>query len=112
MAADAASRCLWLRRIAEADTSSCFACTNLRSLEHFQEKWNPVFRPKMRQRKNARAVPKNIAGVAPTLGHERLVVTGVQEAASLTPPLEGSPGRARFPAIPPNMTMPGDSYGY
>jgi tRNA(Ile)-lysidine synthase len=25
-------------------------------LEHFQEKWNPVFRPKMRQRKNARAV--------------------------------------------------------
>jgi hypothetical protein len=24
--------------------------------EHFQEKWNPVFRPKMRQRKNARAV--------------------------------------------------------
>jgi hypothetical protein len=27
-----------------------------RLLEHFQEKWNPVFRPKMRQRKNARAV--------------------------------------------------------
>ena len=25
-------------------------------LEHFQEKWNPVFRPKMRQCKNARAV--------------------------------------------------------
>jgi hypothetical protein len=25
-------------------------------LEHFQEKWNPVFRPKMRQRKNAGAV--------------------------------------------------------
>jgi hypothetical protein len=23
----------------------------LRNLEHFQEKWNPVFRPKMRQRK-------------------------------------------------------------
>jgi hypothetical protein len=22
-------------------------------LEHFQEKWDPVFRPKMRQRKNA-----------------------------------------------------------
>jgi hypothetical protein len=22
-------------------------------LEHFQEKWNPVFRPKMRQRKRA-----------------------------------------------------------
>jgi hypothetical protein len=26
------------------------------SLEHFQEKWNPVFRPKMQQRKNARAI--------------------------------------------------------
>jgi hypothetical protein len=26
------------------------------TLEHFQEKWTPVFRPKMRQRKNARAV--------------------------------------------------------
>src|SRR5882672_4361689 len=25
-------------------------------LEHFQEKWNPVFRPKMRQCKNAKAV--------------------------------------------------------
>jgi hypothetical protein len=25
-------------------------------LEHFQEKWNPVFRPKMRQRKDAGAV--------------------------------------------------------
>jgi hypothetical protein len=24
----------------------------LPGLEHFQEKWNPVFRPKMRQRKN------------------------------------------------------------
>jgi hypothetical protein len=24
--------------------------------EHFQEKWIPVFRPKMRQSKNARAV--------------------------------------------------------
>jgi hypothetical protein len=23
------------------------------ALEHFQEKWNPAFRPKMRQRKNA-----------------------------------------------------------
>src|ERR1700676_3527059 len=26
------------------------------ALEHFQEKWNPVFRPKMRQCKNAGAV--------------------------------------------------------
>ena len=26
------------------------------SSEHFQEKWNPIFRPKMRRRKNARAV--------------------------------------------------------
>jgi hypothetical protein len=26
------------------------------ALEHFQEKWNPVFRPKMRQRKDVRAV--------------------------------------------------------
>jgi hypothetical protein len=24
-----------------------------RNIEHFQEKWNPVFRPKMRQCKNA-----------------------------------------------------------
>src|ERR1700738_3342587 len=29
-------------------------------LEHFQEKWNPVFRPKMRQCKNARAVSVSV----------------------------------------------------
>jgi hypothetical protein len=31
-------------------------CAKIKKLEHFQEKWNPVFRPKMRQRKNASAV--------------------------------------------------------
>src|SRR5580700_1156934 len=33
-------------------------------LEHFQEKWTPVFRPKMRQRKNARAV--SVSGLCET----------------------------------------------
>src|SRR5450432_2575996 len=39
-------------------------------LEHFQEKWNPVFRPKMRQRKNARAVSvSSNCETAPALLH-------------------------------------------
>jgi hypothetical protein len=36
------------------------AIAGVRVLEHFQEKWNPVFRPKMRQFKNARAVSISI----------------------------------------------------
>jgi AraC-like DNA-binding protein len=36
----------------------------LACLEHFQEKWTPVFRPKMRQRKNARAV--SVSGLCET----------------------------------------------
>jgi DNA-binding NarL/FixJ family response regulator len=39
-------------------------------LEHFQEKWNPVFRPKMRQSKNARAV--SISGLCETALAERV----------------------------------------
>jgi 2-polyprenyl-6-methoxyphenol hydroxylase-like FAD-dependent oxidoreductase len=31
-------------------------------LEHFQEKWNPVFRPEMRQRKHAGAVGEDLLG--------------------------------------------------
>jgi hypothetical protein len=39
-------------------------------LEHFQEKWTPVFRPKMRQCKNARAV--SVSGLYETaLGSAR-----------------------------------------
>jgi hypothetical protein len=32
------------------------------SLEHFQEKWNPVFCPKMRQRKNAGVSGESVQG--------------------------------------------------
>jgi hypothetical protein len=37
----------------EASTNAPLAQPFLLYREHFQEKWNPVFRPKMRQRKNA-----------------------------------------------------------
>src|ERR1700724_395537 len=43
---------------------SCPRLSRASRLEHFQEKWTPVFRPKMRQCKNARAV--SVSGLCET----------------------------------------------
>jgi hypothetical protein len=63
-------------------------------LEHFQEKWNPVFRPEMRQRKNAlfhiALLAAAIAGV--------LLLAGALDVAFA----QGSPfGGPRPQAAPP-----------
>jgi hypothetical protein len=49
----AAPGCIQLHRIRHDFVDVTFRLPA--RIEHFQEKWNPVFRPKMRQRKNAGA---------------------------------------------------------
>jgi mono/diheme cytochrome c family protein len=63
------------------------------SSEHFQEKWNPVFRPKMRQCKNARAASFS------SRCETTLALLALSLAAAATPVVAQSPdGRFGNPA--------------
>jgi hypothetical protein len=63
-------------------------------LEHFQEKWNPVFRPKMRQRNNAGAV--SVAGLCRTALAAAALLA---HAAAIAQPGPPDPAKSSAPSI-------------